>query len=290
MKAPPPYLHPDAEHEILPHLANLVAYTIRDKVVLEQMEEIRQLRALLDATRRVEITGMNGSPIFAVGDFTKGEFNSEALHGEGVLWDVGLSMAHQNEVVDGNSARRDATTATSSGAVPLDQLSHIEIRIGGILYATSDEIDGTKVAVGIRPGNRFDLRNNNSTTEEGGLDMTRSVVSEFDTENKTALLTFHMRGFPKGHWRSLQSVAMVNRSIAIRNEEREENGDLQNEYDDTEQPLDVFKYITGHLAERHPDQCADITSVSFSVMSVRDTIANLRRGTEFEKLKIEHLT
>eukprot|EP00584_Thalassiosira_punctigera_P002214 CAMPEP_0172534448 /NCGR_PEP_ID=MMETSP1067-20121228/6812_1 /TAXON_ID=265564 ORGANISM="Thalassiosira punctigera, Strain Tpunct2005C2" /NCGR_SAMPLE_ID=MMETSP1067 /ASSEMBLY_ACC=CAM_ASM_000444 /LENGTH=174 /DNA_ID=CAMNT_0013319247 /DNA_START=32 /DNA_END=553 /DNA_ORIENTATION=+ len=84
----------------LPSLANLVAATVRDRVVLEQMEEIRALRAQLRSSNRVEVTGPNGHPVYARGDFSRGEFNSisaQIVEGDegaqdqtGLFWDVGL--------------------------------------------------------------------------------------------------------------------------------------------------------------------------------------------------------
>mmetsp|Transcript_535 Transcript_535/g.1112 ORF Transcript_535/g.1112 Transcript_535/m.1112 type:complete len:432 (+) Transcript_535:163-1458(+) len=309
----------------LPNLANLVAATIRDRVVLEQMEQIRALQAQLSASQRVEVTGPNGSPVYARGCFSKGDFNSLSLQsledGEneetmGLYWDVGLEMV-DNE--DDGSNNSDTHTIDQAKTVPLNKLSAIEIRIGGVLYVTSSEVEGTSMAFGIRPGNKFDLAHG---------DMTRSAVAEFNTEDRydggrAALLTFHVRDFPRGHWRSLQSVAMLNRSIALRQAEREEmreerrelrsarrmermaeiaemgelgllnapydeeeyESDYEEEDEDDQDPLDVYNYLTLCLSKRHPEQRTDITSVSLCAKSVRGRIDNLRRGDEFECVK-----
>lgn len=290
----------------LPNLAKLVAATIRDRVVLEQMEEIRVLRAQLGASHRVEITGTNGTPVYARGCFSKGDFNSVSLQSienpedsadeTGLFWDVGLEMVESSD----------------SKTVSLNVLSNIEIRIGGILYVTTAEVEGTSMAFGIRPGNKFDLR--------GERDMTRSAVAEFNTEDngaaggRAALLTFHIRDFPRGHWRSLQSVAMLNRSIALRQQEREEQrderrevrqverreriemgeivpDDVESDYEsdaddeDDQEPLDVYNYLTLCLSKRHPGQQTDMTSVSLCVKSVRGRIDNLSRGEDFQTIK-----
>jgi len=174
------------------------------------------------------------------------------------------------------------------------------------------------MAFGIRPGNKFDKHN-------GKLDMTRSAVCEFNTEDapasttgsRSSLLTFHIRDFPRGHWRSLQSVAMLNRSIALRQQEREERheerreireverrelvaageidahdedyeSEYESDYDEEEDQdhLDVYNYLTVCLPKRHPDQRADITSVSLCIKSVRGRIESLnRRGDEFRNTK-----
>jgi hypothetical protein len=199
----------DEEFEILPNLANLVAASLRDRVVLEQLEEIKLLKKQLIASREVVITGKDGTPVYAQGDFAKGKFNWD-MHscgqeqGGSVFWDVGLKMKR------------------FESSIPLQNLTHIEIRIGGVLYCTSEEVEGINTALGIRPGNYFD---HNQVS-----DMKRSVVCEFNPEDdflgRNAFLTFHMTGFPRDPWRSLQSVAMLSRSNALiqqhREEEREE--------------------------------------------------------------------
>ena len=228
-------------------------------------------------------------------------YNSNSDDEFGLYWDVGLHM--NKSIVE--------------GSIPLKKLNNIEIRIGGVVYVTSSEVEGTSVAFGIRPGNKFDL------TKNGNKDMSRSAVCEFNTEDNTggsqggraALLTFHVRDFPRGHWRSLQSVAMLNRSIALRQEQREEEREERREMrqiqhqeriergeideneiefddesddddDDDQEPLDVYNYLTTCLSKRHPGQRSDITSVSLCVKSVRGRIESIRdRGQKFENIK-----
>ena len=285
----------DEEFEILPNLANLVAASLRDRVVLEQMEEIKLLKKQLKASRKVEITGKDGTPVYARGDFTKGQFNWDmhscgqgqdvALGGPGVFWDVGLKMKRFDDEM----------------SIPLQNLKHIEIRIGGVLYCTSEEVEGVNMALGIRPGNHFDHKR--------VFDMKRSVVCEFNPEDdslgRNAFLTFHMTGFPRDSWRSLQSVAMLNRSNALlqqrREEEREERREVRqrerfeadlppiddndwedsdDEEDEESEPFDVYRYIAHSLSRRHPEQRANFTSVSFCVKSVRSKIKQLRTDCE----------
>eukprot|EP00571_Detonula_confervacea_P001851 CAMPEP_0172317026 /NCGR_PEP_ID=MMETSP1058-20130122/30307_1 /TAXON_ID=83371 /ORGANISM="Detonula confervacea, Strain CCMP 353" /LENGTH=356 /DNA_ID=CAMNT_0013031479 /DNA_START=40 /DNA_END=1110 /DNA_ORIENTATION=- len=302
----------------LPNLAKLVAATVRDRVVLEQMEEIQALRSQLNASQRVEITGPNGSPVYARGCFSNGDFNASSLQSidddeqssideTGLFWDVGLQTVGGSDNCDGGNNK--------TNTVPLNKLSNIEIRIGGVLYVTSGEVEGTSMAFGIRPGNKFDFKG-------GERDMSRSAVCEFNTEDNTgassggraALLTFHIRDFPRGHWRSLQSVAMLNRSIALRQQDREEEREERREIweverreriehgeidvddaeeyesdvddEDDQDPLDVFNYLTLCLSKRHPGQRADITSVSLCVKSVRGRIENINsRGEDFQNIK-----
>ena len=127
----------DDDGNNLPNLANLVAATLRDKVVLDQMAEIRALKQQLNSSSRVEITGPNGYPIYASGNFNNGDFNAMSLKRIndndddtmneyynsnsddefGLYWDVGLHM--NKSIVE--------------GSIPLKKLNNIEIRIASNL-------------------------------------------------------------------------------------------------------------------------------------------------------------
>jgi hypothetical protein len=154
------------EHEVLPALARFVGATIRDKVVLDQLEEINALKSQLEATRRVEITGPGGHPVYASGSFALGDFDDDA-HDEdgnvGTVWSVGLTTFSDRK--------------TRDPAIPMHQMSNIEIRIGGVLYATSEDVDGTRIALGIRRGNPFDWCRPDGSRRKGA--MHRSVVCQF---------------------------------------------------------------------------------------------------------------
>jgi len=276
----------DEESDISPNLANLVAASLRDRVVLEQMEEIKLLKKQLKASRKVEITGKDGTPVYAKGDFTKGRFNWD-MHSSGqehhseIFWDVGLNMI-------------------CFESIPLHILTHIKIRIGGVLYCNTEELEGVNTALGICPGIFFDHKRVS--------DMKRSVVCEFNPEDdslgRNALLTFHMTCFPKDPLRSLQSVAMLNRSNALLQQHREDERDerrearrrerieaglvpIDNEWEDSDdeevdesERFDVYRYIVHSLSRRNPDQTANFTSVSFCVRSVRSMIEKLRFNCE----------
>ena len=238
------------------------------------MEQLIALKSQLESTRRVVITGPAGSPLLAQGNFANGEFDTKAVDEDGscgILWSVGLTTVS------------DRNTADST--IPMHQLSHIEIRIGGILFATSEEIDGTKIALGIRHGNKFDTCRPDGSRRKDV--MTRSAVCEFDSK---AYFTFHLQNFPDADWRSLRSLNMHNRSIAIRNEEREELGlEYVDEDELNSEALDMYSYITERLTLQHVGQRCEITSISFRVGCVKDAIESLRRGDEFERLKEKYL-
>ena len=162
--------------------------------VLEQTETIRELRAQLDGCQKVEVTGPNGVPVYAQGSFQDGMFNPDSWD---VQWYVGLEKVPQKPSSDG-TGDKDSKGAT----IPLRDLSKIEIRLGGVLFASasSKEVTGTSPQLCI--GNKFD-----------GDNLTRSIVFRFGVEGRDAWLTFHFRGLPKEAWTNLQSVALNNLEV-----------------------------------------------------------------------------
>ncbi|KAL7526996.1 hypothetical protein ACHAWF_003796 [Thalassiosira exigua] len=354
--------HVDGSHDgdgddVSPGLAALVAASIRDRVVLEQMDELRMLRRRLAAATRVEITGPNGVPVYARGDFEGGEFDPSALRRGGAVQRVGRGSARRE---DGGDDEEDAEEAEegnghedrekffwnvpispTSGPIPLKKLADCELRIGGVLHiSAASDADPSSAAFGIRPGNWFDRMHTNG-------DMSRSAVVEFNSEppavdprtgaqahlaagltgggtvaTRSAILTFHLTDFAYGPWRSLQSVAMLNRSLALRQRERaieravrreerrqireverreravheveedDDASDYDSDYDEEEdedeiasRPFNVYSYLTGNIARSHPEQRADVSSVSFCARSVRGRIEAVSRDGDFEEVK-----
>ena len=99
-------------------LAPFVAATLRDKVVADLKEEIERLQNKLGCARAVEITGENGSPVYARADLEKdGDY-----HGNPNLWQVQFPP-HQRELAP----------------CSFKDLSKAEIRIGGILIRKFSE-------------------------------------------------------------------------------------------------------------------------------------------------------
>ena len=104
-------------------LAPYVAAALRDKVVDDLLDENRKLREQLDNARKVEITGKDGSPVYATGAFQDGTRRNFCE-----LWDVPLEMV---------------TLAGSEVVIPISALKEIEICLGGVVYASSSssEVD-----------------------------------------------------------------------------------------------------------------------------------------------------
>eukprot|EP00978_Attheya_sp_CCMP212_P026678 scaffold88272_cov57-Attheya_sp.AAC.2 len=66
-------------------LAPFVAATIRDKVVDDLMKEVDGLKLQLSKTQEIEVTGPNGTPVYATGMIDQGEYTAD-----GKRWRVDL--------------------------------------------------------------------------------------------------------------------------------------------------------------------------------------------------------
>lgn len=99
-------------------LAPFVAATLRDKVVADMQEELRELNARLDASQLVQVTGPEGHPIYARSLFSKGNYDNNPE-----LWKVEFPTV----------ATKDS--ASQNLQCTLSNLPEIEIRIGGICKA-----------------------------------------------------------------------------------------------------------------------------------------------------------
>lgn len=94
-------------------LAPFVAATLRDKVVSEMEEEIKQLREKVRKLKTVSITGPLGTPVYAEVQFDQDGRTANNPN----LWEV------------------DFSEANNRASCPLARLKEVEIRIGGICKA-----------------------------------------------------------------------------------------------------------------------------------------------------------
>ena len=96
-------------------LALLVADVMSNEIILEQKAEIEKLRSKLESlTNRcetVEVTGRNGSPVYATGHLKR---DGEKLLSNEQYWDVSLQP-------------------TETKCSSMERLAEVEIRVGGIM-------------------------------------------------------------------------------------------------------------------------------------------------------------
>lgn len=143
-------------------LAPFVAAALRDKTVTELQEEVRQLKKGLRMARSVEVTGENGTPVYARGRVDKGKPDSNPN-----LWKVNLR-------------------SVTPGGCPLSDLASVEIRVGGgIRHATVSE-DGPEMF--------FDM------DEERDTDTTKAVNFCFSDTAGGFWLVCAVNGWPRAQW------------------------------------------------------------------------------------------
>lgn len=228
---------------ISPELALAAAAAIGDKALHEQTKELLELRRQLAESRKVEVTSRGGSTVYAVGQFEDGilviSFETNPFFYENFMgsnqnsnncnymWNVQMTMCEGEEIPP----------------LPLNELQNIEIRLGGIVYATADEVKGENVR-----------------DSQG-----RTVSIPFDgfQGGNRAFLSLGLIDMPEPPWMMLKSAVTYNRNQILQNEE-----DL----------IDIFHMMTDsrQLPQRLPNQKVDILCVAFHRSSVGSMLKRLR--------------
>ncbi|KAL7426599.1 hypothetical protein ACHAXM_001124 [Skeletonema potamos] len=227
---------------ISPELALAAAAAIGDKALQEQTKELLELRRQLAESRKVEITGSGGRPVYARGQFEDGEYRDRDEGGSSTTattssliplfytsrswWDVQLTICEENDHIS------------------LINLQHLEIRLGGIVYATTskDEVNGNDVIIS---------EDNNHRPPESSRNVKIPIQSGGGCRNAT--LTLDISDMPEPPWKMLKSAISYN----------------QNE-NNLDELIDVFDIMSSsrQLPQRLPHQVADIVSISFDTNSV----------------------
>lgn len=237
---------------VSPELALAAAAAIKDKALEEQTLELIELREALRASQEVEVTGRLGSPVYCRGTFSDGDFRDLCGGGADLvptvpLWEVKLINEREYE-----------------GGIPLQCFwSDMEVRIGGVVYATTSAAVGT--ACRVRGAGSSDSR-----------DDVFCPISSGDSEyNRNVWMAINFRSLPEGPWMHLQSCARYNNSLPT----------------DREDIFHKISHPNGEIAMRIPNQTADVTSVSFNGVNVLKLIKTVRRphDAEFERKQKEKI-
>ena len=232
---------------VSPTLALAAAAAIGDNALMQQTKELIELKKDLDASQEVEITGRMGRPVYARGKFQDGDFRENAgLIPPGVLWEVHLV----------------ADEAFQNG-ISLRNFDEMEIRLGGVVFATTSAVVGTKVRV----------RGAASNTSRDDL-FCPIYSGEHRRDNRIAWMAINFNNLPEGPWKHLQSCATFNSRV---------ENDRQRD--------DIFHKISHptQFPRRLPGQTAHVTSISFHGASVMKLIRTVHRDAEFEQMKKEKL-
>mmetsp|Transcript_36080 Transcript_36080/g.61517 ORF Transcript_36080/g.61517 Transcript_36080/m.61517 type:complete len:251 (-) Transcript_36080:768-1520(-) len=235
---------------VSPELAFAAAAAIKDHALEQQTNELVNLRKTLRASQEVEITGLMGRPVYCRGSFQDGNFRENmGMDPPGVAWEVELSNDE----------------AFEDGA-PLRNLCDMEIRIGGIVFAT------TRAAVGTQ------CRVRGAASNQSRNDVLCPIFSgdEGFRYNRIAWMAINFTNLPDGPWRHLQSCATHNNRVASEGRD------------------DIFHRISHptQLPRRLPGQRASVTSIRFYGASVLGLIRNVLRDgdADFERKKEEKIT
>jgi hypothetical protein len=237
---------------VSPELAIACAAAIRDKALREQTFELLELKRQLSEARKVEITGCGGRPVYARGQFEDGAYrdrddgggsrstrivtSSLSFYSSRSWWDVHLTMCEE------------------SNGISLINLQHLEIRLGGIVYATTstDEVEGKDVIL-------LDSNSNNNTNISYSENCRNVVTIPISSGGgcRNASLQINLIQFPLPPWKMLKSAVSYNQT--------------ENNFDEL---IDVFDIISSprQLPQRLPNQVADIVSISFDTTSVRSML------------------
>lgn len=210
--------------------------------------QLISLQHQLRAHQEVEITGPLGRPVYCKGSFQDGDFREfvrpRAIENV-VCWQV--QFTNELPYADG---------------ISLLDLGELEIRLGGVVYATGIEVAGQSCTV------------RGSASSDTRDDLTCPVYRGKLSKN-TAFMAINFRSLPEGPWKHLQSCYKFNT--------------LPENYNNK---TDIWHYVTDstQYPRRIPNQKADVTSISFFGPCVLKLIMNIHRDEEFEKKKNEYVT
>ncbi|KAL3913294.1 MAG: hypothetical protein SGARI_000728 [Bacillariaceae sp.] len=105
------------------HLAPFVAAALKDKTVEELMQKVEQQELALQKMMKVEITGPQGTPVYAEGQFEQGNYDDGILSDALTEWCVKMAR-------------------TEAVEWPLRNLRGLELRLGGVIqFSVNPEHD-----------------------------------------------------------------------------------------------------------------------------------------------------
>ena len=195
-------------------------------------ETNQMLREQLDHSQHIQITGPHGEPVYAAGSFRDGRW----LLKRGGLWGVDLSMATSTHDDDDGSG-----SAGSEVVVPISALEDIEIRLGGIIYATATSHDVYA-----------------QMEEQDWDDSTRKeVLCHLGGPVTGAWLAVRIDGWPQSHWSVVQK-----RDFSRRSNEYREN-------------LDVFEVLLEDVPDLYPEATISFHRLSFFGNCVNQMVDSL---------------
>ena len=236
---------------VSPELALAAAAAIRDHALREQTFELLELKRQLAESRKVEITGTGGRPVYARGQFEDGAYRDEddtttstlsstSFYSEKSWWDVQLTKCEEG---------------SNNNDITLHNLQHLEIRLGGIVFATTskEEVEGHDVLLLNNNNN-----NSNDSSDESCCRNVTIPISSGPEGCRNATLQINLIDMPEPPWKMLKSAVSYNQMENNRDEEL----------------IDVFDIMASsrQLPQRLPNQIAEVLNVSFDTACVRSML------------------
>lgn len=200
---------------------------------VDLLQETNQmLREQLNDSQRIVISGRDGFPIYATGGFSDGKWMLQ----RGELWGVDLSMANATNEETGEPVEEDVEME-----VPIAALEDIEIRLGGVLYASSQSHE----VYAQMEEQEWDHGNG------------KEVVCHFGGPVTGAWLPIRINGWSKDHWESIQ------------------NKDHARRRNDYRRNMKVFDVLLEEVTEKYPTATLGFYRLSFFGQCVEQMVDNL---------------
>ncbi len=233
---------------VSPELALAAAAAIRDHALREQTFELLELKRQLAESRKVEITGTGGRPVYARGQFEDGAYRDED--------DTTTSASPSSTSFYSEKSWWDVQLTKCDNDITLHNLQHLEIRLGGIVFATTckEEVEGYDVLL---LDNSSNNNNSNDSSESCCRNVTIPILSGPEG-CRNATLQINLIDMPEPPWKMLKSAVSYNQMENNRDEEL----------------IDVFDIMASsrQLPQRLPNQIVEVMAVSFDTACVRSML------------------
>ena len=120
------HTHPKSYYSSMADLVPLVATVLRDKAMVDMVNERETLKRLVDDRFKVQITGKQGSPVYCEGSLKNGYCSHR-----GRCFEVIFDDDDDDDDDNGEAEKKDCKTQSERATIPLAAVEGLEIRLGG---------------------------------------------------------------------------------------------------------------------------------------------------------------
>eukprot|EP00579_Thalassiosira_antarctica_P025051 CAMPEP_0202020868 /NCGR_PEP_ID=MMETSP0905-20130828/45506_1 /ASSEMBLY_ACC=CAM_ASM_000554 /TAXON_ID=420261 /ORGANISM="Thalassiosira antarctica, Strain CCMP982" /LENGTH=439 /DNA_ID=CAMNT_0048582575 /DNA_START=40 /DNA_END=1359 /DNA_ORIENTATION=+ len=212
-------------------------------------ETNQMLREQIMDSQQIEITGPRGNPVYATGSFRDGRWKLK----RGGLWGVDLAMMVASTDDDDDDGEASSASGSAIIKVPISALEDIEIRLGGVLYASACSHDVYA----------------QMEEQDWDGDTMKEVLCHFGGPVTGVWLPLRIDGWPRSHWSGVQSKYLSRQ----RNDYREN--------------LDVYGVLLEEVNDLYPQATLSFHRLSFFGECVEQMVDNLGLAPKAEGKKQE---